>query len=95
MFEITLENMCETLGYMSKYKVAPINMLRDLWAFRYSPTVVESRLRRAEDGQKEKIMPWMVHSYIFTRHEIFILVFIISNRYGVQNQFWQNQLNIA
>lgn len=60
MFHLTYENFTENLELLLKYKVAPMNILRDLWAFRYSPKLVEARLSRATDGQKEKMMPWMV-----------------------------------
>lgn len=60
MFHLTYENFTENLELLLKYKVAPMNILRDLWAFRYSPTLVEARLSRAADGHKEKMMPWMV-----------------------------------
>lgn len=60
MFNIPFENLTDNLDVMLKYKVAPINILRDLWAFRYTSKSIDLRLSRAMSGQKDKLMPWMV-----------------------------------
>lgn len=60
MFDLTFENLMDNLNLFMQYKMAPINILRDLWAFRYSPGLIEYRLKRATDGQKDKMMPWMI-----------------------------------
>jgi len=50
----------KNLQHMIHYNVSPINILKDLWAFRYTPKSVELRLERAKRAKKDKIMPWMV-----------------------------------
>lgn len=60
MLEMPLEFLNANLENMITYGVAPINILNDLWAFRYTPNSVRSRLERAKTAKKEKLMPWMV-----------------------------------
>lgn len=60
MLEMPLEFLNANLENMITYGVASMNMLKDLWAFRYKPNSVKSRLERAKIAQKEKLMPWMV-----------------------------------
>ena len=60
MFDIQFDMLAENLNILMEYKVQPINILRDLWAFKYLPKSVRMRLERAKKAQKEKIMPWMV-----------------------------------
>lgn len=60
MFTIPFDNLERILNTMIEYKIDPLCILRDLWSFRYSPKVVETRLERARLGQKDRIMPWMV-----------------------------------
>lgn len=60
MFDISFDMLVENLNILLQYNVAPINILRDLWAFKYLPKSVRTRLERAKQAQKEKIMPWMV-----------------------------------
>jgi hypothetical protein len=60
MFDISFDMLVENLNIQLEYNVAPINILRDLWAFKYLPKSVRTRLDRAKKAQKEKIMPWMV-----------------------------------
>lgn len=60
MFDIQFDMLAQNLKILMEYKVQPINILRDLWAFKYLPKSVKMRLDRAQKAQKEKIMPWMV-----------------------------------
>lgn len=60
MFDIPFASVLEKVGIFVKYKVAPINMIRDLWAFKYTPNSIKKRLERATIAQKDKLMPWMV-----------------------------------
>jgi hypothetical protein len=60
MFEISYENLVENLKVFLDYKVKAINILKDLWAFKYLPSSIIARLERAKVARKEKIMPWMV-----------------------------------
>lgn len=60
MFRIGFEHLSDNLEVMLKYNVAPINILRDLWALRYTSKSIDVRLERAMSGQKNKLMPWMV-----------------------------------
>ncbi|XP_055711272.1 transcription termination factor, mitochondrial [Phlebotomus papatasi] len=60
MFFIAFSTLQEILDLMVKYNVAPMNILKDLWAFRYNPKSVEFRLDRARQAEVEKPMPWMV-----------------------------------
>lgn len=60
MFDLPAEQLVENLDVQLKYNVAPINILRDPWAFRYSHKAIEMRLDRATVGLKDKLMPWMV-----------------------------------
>lgn len=60
MFDLPAEQLIENLDIQLKYNVASLNILRDPWAFRYSPKSIIGRLARATDGYKDKLMPWMV-----------------------------------
>ncbi|XP_014087577.2 transcription termination factor, mitochondrial [Bactrocera oleae] len=60
ILEMPFEMLEQNLQHMINYNVSPINILRDLWAFRYTPKSVELRLERAKRAKKDKIMPWMV-----------------------------------
>lgn len=60
MFEITLDNFFANTKIFVKYNVQPLDLLRDLWAFKYKPRSIESRLERAKLANKDKLMPWMV-----------------------------------
>ncbi|ALC39943.1 mTTF [Drosophila busckii] len=60
ILEMPYEMFEKNLEHMIHYNVSPINMLKDLWAFRYTPKSVELRLERAQRAKKDKIMPWMV-----------------------------------
>ncbi|KAI8121145.1 hypothetical protein FF38_02565 [Lucilia cuprina] len=60
VLEMPLDMFKTNLQHMINYKVEPMNILKDLWGFRYAPRAVEIRLRRALQAKKDKIMPWMV-----------------------------------
>ncbi|KAH8240811.1 hypothetical protein KR026_005801 [Drosophila bipectinata] len=60
ILEMPFEMFEKNLHYMIEYNVSPINILKDLWAFRYTPKSVQLRLERAKRAKKDKIMPWMV-----------------------------------
>ncbi|KAH8395652.1 hypothetical protein KR222_005313 [Zaprionus bogoriensis] len=60
ILEMPFEMFEKNLQHMINYNVSPINILKDLWAFRYTPKSVELRLERAKRAKKDKIMPWMV-----------------------------------
>lgn len=51
--------MDRNLQIMLKY-IAPIDILHDLWSFRYESDVIENRLNRAKQGDVKKLMPWMI-----------------------------------
>ncbi|XP_075149791.1 mitochondrial transcription termination factor [Haematobia irritans] len=60
VLEMPLAMFKANLEIMLKYNVESQNILKDLWAFRYAPRSVETRLKRARSAKKDKIMPWMV-----------------------------------
>ncbi|XP_037708749.1 transcription termination factor, mitochondrial [Drosophila subpulchrella] len=60
ILEMPYEMFEKNLQHMIDYNVSPINVLKDLWAFRYTPKSVQLRLERAKRAKKDKIMPWMV-----------------------------------
>ncbi|XP_016990071.2 transcription termination factor, mitochondrial [Drosophila rhopaloa] len=60
ILEMPFEMFEKNLQHMIDYNVSPINILKDLWAFRYTPKSVQLRLERAKRAKKDKIMPWMV-----------------------------------
>ncbi|XP_017116833.1 transcription termination factor, mitochondrial [Drosophila elegans] len=60
ILEMPYEMFEKNLQHMINYNVSPINILKDLWAFRYTPKSVQVRLERAKRAKKDKIMPWMV-----------------------------------
>lgn len=60
MFNVPFDTLRIILQLLLNYQVLPINILRDLWVFRYAPQSIETRLERAKIAQKDKIMPWMV-----------------------------------
>lgn len=60
ILEMPYEMFEKNLQHMITYNVSPINILKDLWAFRYTPKAVQLRLERAKRAKKDKIMPWMV-----------------------------------
>ncbi|TMW53872.1 hypothetical protein DOY81_001043 [Sarcophaga bullata] len=60
ILEMPLDMFKKNLEHMITYQVEPMNILKDLWGFRYAPRAVELRLKRALQAKKDKIMPWMV-----------------------------------
>lgn len=75
ILEMPLEMFKKNLQHMITYEVEPMNILKDLWGFRYAPRAVELRLKRAQQAKKDKIMPWMVRcpesilqKYIYQRY---------------------------
>ena len=60
ILEMPFEMLEQNLNHMIEYNVSPMNVLKDLWAFRYTPKSVQLRLERAKRAKKDKIMPWMV-----------------------------------
>ncbi|XP_055848518.1 transcription termination factor, mitochondrial [Episyrphus balteatus] len=60
ILEMPFDTLDKNLHHMLNYNVSPWNIIRDLWAFRYTPKSVENRLERAKLAKKDKIMPWMV-----------------------------------
>ena len=60
ILEMPLDMFKTNLEHMITYHVEPMNILKDLWGFRYAPRAVELRLKRALQAKKDKIMPWMV-----------------------------------
>lgn len=60
ILEMPFDTLNKNLEHMLNYNVSPWNIMRDLWAFRYTPKAVENRFERAKLAKKDKIMPWMV-----------------------------------
>lgn len=60
ILEMSFSNLEESFQVFLKYGVQPMDMLRDLYAFRYKSSKIESRLKQAQDANKDKLMPWMV-----------------------------------
>lgn len=60
ILEMPFGTLSKNLEHMLNYNVSPWNIIRDLWAFKYTPKSVENRLKRAVLAKKDKIMPWMV-----------------------------------
>ncbi|XP_030377037.1 transcription termination factor, mitochondrial [Scaptodrosophila lebanonensis] len=60
ILEMPFDMFEKNLQHMIDYNVSPLNILKDLWAFRYTPKSVQLRLERAKRAKKDKIMPWMV-----------------------------------
>lgn len=60
MFEVDFDMLVDNLGIMIAYKIQPINILKDLWAFKYYPKSITSRLERCRDAEKKDLRPWMI-----------------------------------
>ncbi|XP_055905343.1 transcription termination factor, mitochondrial [Eupeodes corollae] len=60
ILEMPFDTLNKNLTHMLNYNVSSWNIIRDLWAFRYTPKSIENRLERAKLAKKDKIMPWMV-----------------------------------
>ncbi|GAB0094428.1 Transcription termination factor, mitochondrial [Sergentomyia squamirostris] len=70
MFNIPFKSLSSVLSVMMKYNIAPMDILRDLWVFRYNPEALELRLGRAKEASVEKSMPWMARCTVpvFEKH---------------------------
>lgn len=60
ILKIPLEIFKINLQTMIDYNIEPLNILKDLWSFRYTPQLVETRLSRARLAKKDPVMPWMI-----------------------------------
>ncbi|XP_037927287.1 transcription termination factor, mitochondrial-like [Teleopsis dalmanni] len=60
ILEMPFDIFESNLKHMIDYNVSPMNLLKDLWAFRYTPKSVKNRLERVKVAKKEKVMPWMI-----------------------------------
>lgn len=60
ILDMPFDMVKSNLQLMIDYNVEPLSLLKDLWAFRYTPRAVETRLQRVQQAKKDKIMPWMV-----------------------------------
>lgn len=60
MFDVDYKMFEENLKIMIDYKVEPIAILRDLWAFKYLPKSIRTRFDRCLSAQKVTLKPWMV-----------------------------------
>lgn len=74
MFWMQLNTLIDILNIMLEYGIEPMNILKDLWAFRYPLDCVRDRLERANTAKKIKMMPWMVRcpEKIFQRYATYI-----------------------
>ncbi|KAJ6639694.1 Transcription termination factor, mitochondrial [Pseudolycoriella hygida] len=59
VLDIPFETLDNALNLLLRY-IAPMDILKDLWAFRYPLEQIEDRLILAQQGQKNKLMPWMI-----------------------------------
>lgn len=48
------------LQSMLDFNIEPLNILKDLWSFRYHPQVVRMRLQKTKSARKKRIKPWVV-----------------------------------
>lgn len=81
MFEISHDMLVENIKTFKEFNVAGMNILRDLWAFKYTPQSIRKRLERAKLGHKTKIMPWMVRcpELVLQKYANSIKIFIIPS----------------
>ena len=49
----------ENLEIMLEHSIDSMAILRDLWAFKYTPNTIRTRLERAKGSHHQKLMPWM------------------------------------
>lgn len=68
------------LKCMLDFNIQPLNILKDLWAFRYHPHVVKIRLEKAKKARKKEIKPWMVRCSEPTLNRLVIL----NSNYSIQ-----------
>lgn len=60
MFDLDYDMLVENLNVMLKYEIRPINILKDLWAFKYLSKSITTRLARCREAEKKDLRPWMV-----------------------------------
>jgi len=60
MFDVSFDMLVENLNIMLEYKIAPISILKDLWAFKYLPKSIRARLDRCQKASKDNLKPWMI-----------------------------------
>ena len=60
MFEIHFEMLVENLNLLLEFEMAPISILRDLWAFKYLPSSIRARLERCQKAEKDNLKPWVI-----------------------------------
>lgn len=60
MFTINFDMLVENLNILLEYEITPVNILRDLWAFKYLPSSIRSRLERCQQADKDNLKPWMI-----------------------------------
>lgn len=62
MFEIQYEMMVENLNILLEFEITPMNILRDLWAFKYLPSSIRTRLERCQKAEKMDLKPWVIRA---------------------------------
>lgn len=62
MFEISIEMMIENLNILLEFGITPVNILRDLWAFKYLPSSIRARLERCQKAEKPDLKPWVIRA---------------------------------
>lgn len=60
MFEVAFDQLEANLNVMLEYNIRSINILRDLWAFKYFPSSIRARLERCQRADKDDLRPWMI-----------------------------------
>lgn len=50
----------KNLAVLLEYKIEPLNILRDLWAFKYLPSSIRARLDRCLQADKGNLKPWVI-----------------------------------
>lgn len=62
MFDISVEMMIENLNILLEFGITPMNILRDLWAFKYLPSSIRARLERCQAAEKLDLKPWVIRA---------------------------------
>lgn len=60
MFDVDYDMLIDNLNVMLDYEIQPINILKDLWAFKYFPKSITTRLARCREAEKKDLRPWMI-----------------------------------
>lgn len=76
MFTIQYEMMVENLNLLLEFEITPINILRDLWAFKYLPSSIRVRLERCQKEGKLDLKPWVIRA----TEDILSTVILLSKR---------------